>query len=118
MPSPESFREKQEDAERLRSQNFVFRGQINPDLEKVSQREGLEDRTNLFLTNYADSTLDLDNEDLLDWDLGDMHEALTKCLHHLRRLEYDTDIITKLESQLEEVKIALDRKTMRSALRP
>lgn len=115
--APSSAKERSENLELFRDRIFVFRSQINPDLEKVSKQDELEYRTNLFLTNYADSTLNLDYADLLDWDLRDMHEMLTKCLHHLKRLEYDTDIIAKLESQLEEVNIALNKKDIETVLR-
>ena len=109
--------ERSESLERFRNQIFVFNGQINPDLEKVSQRNELENRTNLFLTNYSDSTFGLNIADLDDWDLTEMHEMLTKCLHHLKRLEYDTDIIAKFEGQLEEVNIALNKKDIETVLR-
>ncbi len=114
MPSPEGSNERLESIEHFRNQIFVFDGQINPDLEKVSQQDELEERTRLFLANYADSTYSLSNVD--SDDLTSVQRVLEKCLPHLKRLGYDAEIIAKFEGQLEEVNVALSKKAIESAL--
>lgn len=114
MLSPESSSEKQEDIKRLLTQNFAFRSKINPNLEKASQQDELDIETHTFLADCATSILDLSDANFDD--LTEAQVSFEKCLLHLRRLEYSEDIIAKLEDQLEKVKIALNRKSMKSAL--
>lgn len=115
MSSPESLSEKQEDVKRLLSQNFIFRGLINPNLKKASQQNELDIATHTFLADCATSILDL--SDVNFDDLTAAKVLFEECLPHLRRLEYKEDIIAKIEDQLEKVKIALDRKGMKSVFK-